>query len=187
MSSILTSPPAVEPISLAEAKAHLRVSETAEDGLIGTLIVSARRHVEAATGLGLISQGWSVFLDRFPDGPELALPLWPLIAVGDVKVFGEDDVASIVDPSHYFTDKVARPARLVLRFSRIWPRPGRVANGIEVQVTVGFGAAAADVPAPLREAILKLLAHWFERRGDETGDVPLGLEALLQPYRSARL
>jgi uncharacterized phiE125 gp8 family phage protein len=187
MSSILTSPPAVEPISLAEAKAHLRVTDTAEDGLINTLIVAARRHAEAATGLAFIAQGWSVFLDRFPDGPELALPLWPILSVGDVNVFGEDDVASVVDPAHYFADKVARPARLVLRSSRIWPRPGRVANGVEIQLTAGYGAGSSDVPQPLSEAILKLVAHWYERRGDEAGDLPIDLDALLRPYRSVRL
>jgi uncharacterized phiE125 gp8 family phage protein len=187
MSKILTSPPAVEPVTLAEAKAHLRVTDAAEDSLISTLIVAARKHCELATSLAFIAQGCSVFRDRFPDAAELELPLWPIIAVGDVKVFGEDDVPAIVDPAHYFADKVARPARLVLRSSRIWPKPGRVANGVEIQLTAGFGAGPSDVPQPLREAILRLVAHWFERRGDEAGEVPLVIGAVLMPYRSARL
>jgi uncharacterized phiE125 gp8 family phage protein len=187
MSKILTSPPAVEPVTLAEAKAHSRVTDAAEDGLISTLIAAARQRCEAATSLAFISQGWSVFRDGFPDGAELELPLWPIISVGTVKLFGEDDVPATVDPAHYFVDKVARPARLVLRSSRIWPRPGRVANGVEIQATAGFGTAASDVPQPLREAILKLVACWFERRGDEREEMPHGLDALLLPYRSARL
>ena len=52
------SPPAVEPVSLAEATAHLRVETDDENDLISSLIVNARQQVEAATGLALITQGW---------------------------------------------------------------------------------------------------------------------------------
>lgn len=69
MPLILTDGPAVEPVTLAEAKAHLRVDGTAEDTLIGSLIVTSRLHVEAAMGLALVTQSWSVFLDAWPPGP----------------------------------------------------------------------------------------------------------------------
>ena len=67
MPSIQTSPPATEPVSLAEAKAHLRVTHNDDDAYITTLIKTARQGIEAQTGLGLISQGWSVFLDDWPE------------------------------------------------------------------------------------------------------------------------
>ena len=117
MKSILTAPPAVEPLTLAEAKAHLRFDGDAEDELIATLIAAARRHVEAATGLALIAQGWSHFLDRWPEGPVVGLPLSPLIAIEEVRVYGEDDEAAVIDPAHYYADRVGRPARLVPRHS----------------------------------------------------------------------
>ena len=74
MPSILTTPPLAEPLALADAKAHLRVTSSDEDAMISTLIIAARRHVEQATGLALITQGWSVFLDRWPCTPEIATP-----------------------------------------------------------------------------------------------------------------
>jgi uncharacterized phiE125 gp8 family phage protein len=186
MPSILTTPPIAEPLALAEAKAHLRVTSGAEDGLIGALIAAARRHVETATGLALLTQGWSLVLDRWPATPEIALPRWPLIALASLKVYGDDDVAAVIDPSHYFADGVSRPARLVRRGSRAWAPPGRIANGIEIAASYGFGAAGASVPEPLKQAMLRLIAHWFESRGDAAAP-PLDVAALIGPYRAVPL
>lgn len=58
--------PAVEPITLSEAKAHLRVTDTVEDALISNLIKAAREEVEQATGLALITQEWRLYLDSWP-------------------------------------------------------------------------------------------------------------------------
>ena len=185
MPSILTTPPLAEPLALADAKAHLRVTTTDEDAMISTLISAARRHVEQATGLALITQGWSVFLDHWPEDPAITLPLWPLIAIADLKVWGDDNIAAVIDPAHYFADGVSRPARLVRRGSRVWAAPGRIANGIEIVASFGFGAASA-VPAPLKQAMLALVAHWFENRGD-TAPLPLDIAALIAPWRKVQL
>ena len=44
------------------------------------------------------------------------------------------------------------------------------------------------MPAPLRQAILMLVTHWYEHRGAVGHDLavlaaPLGFEALIAPYR----
>ena len=184
MPSIQTLPPLVEPISLAEAKAHLRVTHTDDDTYISTLIKAARQGIEAQTGLGLVSQGWSMFLDHWPDNGVIELPLAPVLDIADIKVYGDDDTPALIDPAHYYEDKVSRPARIILRGSRSWAKPGRVANGIEILLTIGFVA----VPEPLREAVLQLVAHWYATRGDEAGDEkPLIVSQLVQPYRELRL
>lgn len=184
MPSIQTSPPATEPVTLAEAKAHLRVTHNADDAYITTLIKTARGSIEAQTGLGLISQGWSVFLDDWPEQGIIELPLAPVLDIADIKVHGEDETFAIIDPAHYYEDKVSRPARIILRGSRHWAAPGRAANGIEILLTIGF----ASVPEPLREAVLQLVGHWHETRGDDTADDrPLGVGQLIQPYRELRV
>lgn len=188
MPSILITPPAVEPVSLAEAKAHLRVVSADEDQLIAALIDSARRIAEARSGLLFIQQTWKAYLDDWPPGGVIDLPLAPVSSVADVAVLGEDDIAAIIDPAHYFADTASRPARLVLRGSRAWARPGRVANGIAITLNVGFGAAATAVPAPLRQAMLVLIAHWFEHRGNaDPPPLPLTVDSLLAPYRELKL
>ncbi len=188
MASVLVTPPAIEPVSLAEAKAHLRITHADEDALISTLIVSARRIVEARTGLLLIEQEWTCYLDDWPDDGVIAIPLSPVSAVEDLSVFGENDTPAVIDPAHYYVDVASRPSRLMLRGSRVWARPGRIGNGIAIAVTAGFGTTAVAVPEALRQAILLLVAHWHEHRGNaEPPALPLTLDALTQPFRAVRL
>jgi uncharacterized phiE125 gp8 family phage protein len=187
MSLILTTPPATEPVSLAEAKAQLRVTHTDDDVYISTLIVSARRRIEARTGLRLITQGWSQFMDCWPVGGMIALGLTPVSAVSDVIVYGDTDAASTVDPAHYFLDAASHPPRVVFRQGRNPSPPGRPANGIEVRITAGFGLAAA-VPQDLKQAILLLVADGFAHRGDETArPMPPAVLELINAYRVMRL
>jgi uncharacterized phiE125 gp8 family phage protein len=196
MPLVLTSGPAVEPVTLAEAKAHLRVDGSAEDTLIASLIVTSRLHVEAAAGLALVTQSWSWYLDAWPRGHALELPLRPVQSVAAVRLYDETGAATTVDPATYFLDGAAAPPRLVRpgapNAALPWPRPARIANGIEIAFTAGFGPAPTDVPAPLRQAILLLIAHWHEHRtplaeGAAAEPLPDMVGALLAPYRSVRL
>ena len=188
MPSILTTPPAVEPVSLAEAKAHLRSSASGDDDMISRLIIAARRHIEAQSGLALIQQVWSHYRDDWPAVGVVELPLHPLISVDDVNIFGEDNIAASVDPAHYYVDRISHPPRLLLRGSRVWARPGRIGNGIEIVLTAGFGPAAIDVPAELRQAMLDLIAHWFAQRGDEREtSLPLTIDGVIERFREKRL
>lgn len=188
MTAVLVTPPAIEPVTLAEAKAHLRVGHDDENDLIATLIVAARRQVEARTGLALIAQHWTVLRDDWTMDGIVPLPVMPLMAIDEVAVFGDDGEKAVIDPAHYHADLASRPPRLLLRGSRVWARPGRIGNGIAITVQAGFGAAAADVPAPIRQAILLMVAHGFAHRGDGTPPPPpLTIETLLQPFRAVRL
>ena len=74
MPLVLTAGPEVEPVSVAEAKAHMRIDGSAEDILIGSLIVTSRLHIEAGIGLALVTQGWSWFLDAWPRGRTIPVP-----------------------------------------------------------------------------------------------------------------
>lgn len=180
--------PAREPVSLAEAKAQLCVTHGDDDQLIAALITAARRVVEARSGLCLITQGWLCLSDDWPETGVIELPVAPLLGVEEIGVFGEDDQTAVIDPAHYMVDAASRPPRVLLRGQRLWPRPGRAVNGIGIRVTAGFGPQAADVPEPLRRAVLLLVAHFFAQRGEEAGGgLPLSLSALLAPYRAVRL
>ena len=192
MALVLTSGPAVEPVTLAEAKAHLRVDGTAEDTLIGSLIVTSRLHVEAALGLALITQGWSYFIDAWPPGRELALPLRPFRASRRCGSTRTTSSLQTVASDTYLLDGAGSPARLVRKSNLTWPKPSRVANGIEIALVAGYGDAAASVPAPIRQAVLLLIAHWYEHRepveiGAASVPVPPMVSDLLQPYRPVRL
>ena len=190
MVHVLTAAPAAEPIGLAEAKAHLRVDSSDEDTLISSLVVAARMLVERTLGLALITQGWSHYLDAWPHACCIALPLSPVQTVSAITLHDPDGGMSVLDPEDYSVDLLSDPARIVL--TAAVPSTGlRPFNGFEVAFTAGFGDAG-DVAQPIRQALLLMVAHWFERRAPvELGSGPQGVPAiaagLLQPYRRVRL
>lgn len=192
MTLVMTNGPDFEPITLAEAKAHLRIDGSEEDALINSLIITSRLHVEAALGLALITQSWSYFIDRWPRGRSVVLPLKPVQAVSQVRVWAADGSSQIIPAASYLLDGPGSPPRLVWHGAASPPVPGRLANGIEIGLEAGYGGAAADVPAPLRQALLLLVAHWYEFRapveiGASDVEVPHMVSTLLAPYRGRSL
>lgn len=184
-----TVEPAAEPVTLVEAKAHLRVSHSSEDALIGALVKAARDEVEKSAGLALIDQSWRLALDRPPAGGTALLLRHPVKAVLSVTVFDADGGASLVDPADYALDTLSRPARLHFQ---TMPSPTRAMNGIEIDFTAGFGEAGTDVPDLLKRAIMVLTAHWYEFRGvydaaDQPVSYPLGYERMIAAYKARRL
>ena len=191
MALALTSGPAEEPVTVSEAKAHLRLDGSAEDILIASLIVTSRLHVEAALGLALITQGWRLTLDRWPDGGEVRFPLRPIQSITSVAVFDEDGTPAVVPSEDYLLDGQALRPRLIPREGK-WPAPGQRANGIGIQFAAGIGDEAEDIPQPIRHAILLLVAHWYEHRdplevGAAATAIPAVVSDLLRPYREVRL
>ncbi len=192
MSLVLTSGPVLEPVSLAEAKAHLRIDHAADDALLQSLIVTSRLHVEAALSLALITQSWSWMLDQWPKGRIFALPLRPVTAIAHVKLWRRDATAETLAPAAFFLDGANNPARLVPMAPSTIGDPERPANGIEIAFTAGYGPAAGDVPATIRQALLLLIAHWYEHRepveiGNGITAVPVMVSELLHPFRRKRL
>jgi uncharacterized phiE125 gp8 family phage protein len=187
MTATLLTGPALEPVSLLDVKAHLRVDHDDDDALLTAAIVSARVHVEAAIRRVLIEQTWRIHLDRWPRKRIFRVPVAPLIAVDAVRVRDAEGGSTLVDADDYEVDVASVPGRLVLAAAAPSP-PGRAVNGIEIDVTAGYGATTLDVPSPLRHAVMMLVAHWYEHRGavghDLAGETPpLGFAALIAPYR----
>jgi uncharacterized phiE125 gp8 family phage protein len=190
MSLILLAGPAAEPITLAEAKAHLRVDGAAEDALIASLIITSRLHIEAALGLALITQSWSYRLDAWPKGGIVGLPIRPLQSITAVRVTDSAGTAETIEPARYLLDGASLPPRLLPAASPL-PQPAVRWQGIAIDLVAGFGASAASVPAPIRQALLLLVAHWFERRDPVVEHamtrVPDSVSDLLGPYRMPRI
>lgn len=189
MTLFRTVEPAVEPVTLVEARQHLRIDHDSEDELISGLIRAAREEVEAATGLALINQSWRLALDAPPCSGLVRLRRGPVRAVTSITVYGGEGEGSLVDPADYQLDALSRPARLHFR-RRL--EPALVMNGIEIDFEAGFGEAGTDVPDLLKRAMLTLAAHWYEFRAgyganDQPVSFPEGYERLIAPYRMRRL
>jgi uncharacterized phiE125 gp8 family phage protein len=191
MISYLLAGPAEEPVTVAEAKAWLKVDGADEDALIATLITAARLHLESVTGRALLTQSWRLVLDAWPQGGEVRLPVAPLSALTAIRAFDEDGDEHAIGLAQFVVEAGGTPARLVL--------PGTVAGmpllrqrfGIEIDYVAGFGEAA-DVPQELKQALLVLVAHWFEHRdavviAGSGAVIPFGFDRLIAPWREVRL
>lgn len=197
MPAKLITAPAAEPVSLAEARAHLRVTHTDEDALIGALITAAREHVESVTGLRLIDQAWELALPAFPDAtahwPRTAqlfveLPGWPLKSVEAVTYRDAAGVLQTLATEAYRVDDFRRPARLTPVGQ--WPAT-ESDNPLAVRVsyTAGFGEDGSTVPAAVRSAILLLIGDLYEnRQGQQEAALVSNpaVYALLWPHRLVR-
>jgi uncharacterized phiE125 gp8 family phage protein len=187
MSSILLTPPAVEPVTLADAKVYLRVAIDDDDAVIAALISAARSHIEAQTKRALITQTWRLIRDCWPPDGRIAVVPAPLRSVAAARVYDAGGSAHAIDTGVFVADKAAAPA--VLSFVP-WTltEPGRVTAGVEIDVEVGYGGAPANVPESLRQALLLLVAHWYENRGmiaigQTVAVLPMAVAALIAPYR----
>jgi uncharacterized phiE125 gp8 family phage protein len=179
--------PASEPLSLAEAKAMLRVEHGDDDAAITALIAAARGHVEALTRRALLVQRWRIVRDAWPADGRINLRSGPLRAVIAARVFDGAGVAHAIDVQRFVVDVAADAIA-----SPGWalPAPGRCVAGIELDVELGYGALAADVPAPLRQALRMIVAHWYDNRGAVASGatlLPAGVAMLLAPYRTLSL
>ena len=195
MALVLVTPPASEPVTLAEAKAHLRVETAADDALIAILITTARQSAEQWLNRALLAQTWRAQWDGAPEGDVLELPKAPLQSVVHVKTYDDADAATVFAASNYFVDTARQPGRVVLRLSAAWPVTSRTAGGFEVQFVAGYGALASDVPAAIRQGILVHVASLYTMRGDfvsaegtlQPADLPASAHALYAPWRLLRL
>lgn len=189
MTRLQSAAPAVEPVTLLEAKAHLRVDSDHEDGLILDLIKVARQELERQTALCLIDQNWRLFLDHWPICGSIELPLRPVKEVTEIRVFDHEGNATLLDNSAYVLDAYGQVPKLHMQKTAI---PTQKHNGIEIDIVCGFGSAGNDVPDILKRAILVLVAHWFEFRGtytpkDQPVSIPPLFDRLIASERLVRL
>ena len=189
MTYLLVGEPATEPVSVEEAKSHLRIDTERDDALLAALIRAARSHVESETGIAIIEQLWRRYLDDWPLDRCVRLARHPVRRVVGITLFDAEGQPHAMPDAWSRLDTVSRPARLLV--SDAVP-PGAAMNGIEIEFVAGLAETAADVPDTIRRAVLLLVAHWYEFRGVVAPDrqpvsVPPGLDRLLAPHRAGRL
>ena len=199
---VLVTPPAILPVSLDEAKAHLRLvargpmaksCQTTTTMFVKGLIAAATDHLDGWTGiLGrcLVEQTWRQDFEAF--APCLSLPLGPVISITSVTVAGE-----LIDSGSYaLKTDVGGRARVEV--------DGAAASGaVSITYKAGYATipavpaepgpeapAKTTVPPAIKTAILLLVGAWYENReetaiGVSVAALPnsVAVHALLAPYR----
>jgi len=187
---IITAP-TLEPVSLTEAKAHLRVTNTDSDTLITSLIKVARQHCEAITNRALASATYELIMDTFPD--KIVLPMSPVESVTSIKYTDSDSIETTLAATEYIL-YTSEPAIIIPGYDVSWPSFTEYpAGAVKVRYLAGYRAASTDaslhIPEAIKQAILLLIAHFYENREEVvTGmtmvaKLPIGIDALLYPFR----
>lgn len=184
----LVVPPAAEPVSLADAKAWLRIDGPDEDSLLPGLIQAARQAVKRQARTALIAQQWTWTLDAWPPDRILVPPLGPLRSLDAVQVLNAAGALVAAPLTAFQVDPGGLRGRIAVNGTV--PDPGLALAGIVLTLRLGVAAAAMDVPAALRQAVLLTLAQLHENRGDAAGaegPVPPAAQTLLSPWRARRI
>ena len=158
-----------EPVTLHEAKDHLRVDLGNDDTLITEMITAARQWGEQITRRALMTQTWDWKCDWFPpDRVPIVLSLPPLQSVTSVTYIDTDGASQTWAASNYTVDAPSgdTPAkgRIIPNFEVNYPETQRIQNAVTIRFIAGYGDAAADVPRALRNAMLTHLTQLYDLR-----------------------
>lgn len=195
LAPVRVTAPEILPVSIEEAKARLRVDHGDDDDVINAYLAAAVEHLDGWTGiLGrcLVEQEWRQDFEAARQ--TLPLPLGPVIDIVSVSFTDAAGNGAVVDPADYEL-KVDAAGRggVLLRYEAV-PR-GRPAS---VQFKAGYltipaqadpeRPAESTVPAPIKTAIMLMVGNWYQNSeavnvGNIVNEMPLGVAALLAPYR----
>lgn len=186
----IVTAPAVEPLTTAEAKSHLRVDASTEDALIDAYVAAARAFYEEATWRALITQTWAMRLEQWPYEESILLPKPPLQSVTSITYVDSDGDSHTMASADY-TVYAQDPGRIWLGYSKSWPsvtlRPG---PSITITFVAGYGLAAA-VPVIDKQAIRLMVGHFYENReevmaipGISLAQLPMAAQSIIRMRRS---
>jgi len=152
-----------------------------EDASITRLIQAARVYCEGFQNRAFITQSWYLWLDEWPF--YIRIPLPPLVSVESIKYYDTANTEYTMAAADYYVDAVSQPGEIHLAYGKSWPSVTlREKNGICVEFTAGYGAAAA-VPATVCQAMLLLIGHLYENREvvseKPLTEVPMAVDSLL--------
>ncbi|MGY3527700.1 putative phiE125 gp8 family phage protein [Bradyrhizobium sp. USDA 4452] len=200
----------VPAMSVADAKAHLRVDYSDDDVMIEALIAAAQAAIEGpeGRGLALTTQSWVMTLDSWYGyryetwwtqakvydqvvRSPVKIPLFPVQSVTSIQFVAPDGTTQTLDPSEYRADVSRQPARLVPEFGHVWPVHRFVPSPIAIEFKAGFGDTADKVPRDLVQALKLLLKHYYDNRDavlvtsrENRGaiELPWGVESIVARY-----
>lgn len=187
----LVEAPTVEPVSADEAKLYARIDHDTEDTIIANWIKTARAEAEKYQRRAFTTQTWEMTYDTFPITP-IEITRAPLISVLTIKYFDFENTETTLynslvpvgTESNYIVDTDSTPGRIALAFGVSWPTTTlRSINAVKIRYTAGYGAAATDVPAEVKDAIYIYCAWRNENRTAESGEMPEQFYNVLRPSR----
>lgn len=171
--------PSVEPVSVSEARHHLRVDDDTDNTYIASLISVARELAEAELDRTLLTTQWQMKLDGFPAG-DIELPRPPMSVIQTSVVVSytpSDGTVSTLPSTQYRVDTASTPGVIRPLYSGTWPAFIIDANSVTITWWAGYGNDGASVPAVVKNAMLITLTELYENRS--AAKMPEAAKALL--------
>lgn len=181
MQIVQLTQPTTEPITLAEAKEHCRVTHDDEDAYIGVLISAARQWIEKTRSVALGSSTWQMTLPVFPDAAVIRVACYPLTAVSSIEYVDTSGVIQTLSTDRYSVDLSGRVHSVVRKPTATWPSTRiDTDSGVRINFTAGY----ETIPPTFKHAVKIIVAHWYMARepiitGTIVADVPLSVKSLL--------
>jgi uncharacterized phiE125 gp8 family phage protein len=185
------------PVSVADAKEHLRVVDTTEDDdYIGLLIDAATTCCEDYCDRTFADKTYTVAFDDF-FGTRIELPRPPVrlnataasatVTISYVDTGGATQTLtwSQSGTQNFRLDRDHVPALIYPTYLDVWPSVRIDDKSVQITYLAGYGGAA-NVPKPAVHAIKMLVGHWYANReavGNVGQNVPMGVAALLEPLK----
>jgi uncharacterized phiE125 gp8 family phage protein len=164
MNLVLKTAPAVEPVSLTEAKAHLRVDYDDDDvALITPMIKAARMYCENFQNRAYVTQTWTMYLPWFHK--VIKIPKGSLQTVNSVKYKNSDGTeVTLTENVNYIYSKTGIEGILTTPYGVTWPAFTQYPlDAVTIEFTCGYGLAVA-VPETIKQAILMLVKYWYDQK-----------------------
>jgi len=187
--------PAVEPVTLAEAKSHLRVDTIDDDAYIVNLIRAAREWCEQYLDRTLVNTQWVMRFDRFPPDStaDIELPRPPVVASGTATAVTvaytlEDGTTATYATNLFRVDRASTPGAVKTVYAATWPPHRQDDNSVSITWWGGYGPSGSDVPAAIRHAMLMLVAFWYDNRstvlvGSTSKQLEFAVDSLLSAHK----
>lgn len=156
----------IEPVTLAEARSHLRILDpldTSNDADIARLITVARTDAEDRMRRTIIDTTWRLMLDHFPSA--IRLPMPRIIGVSELKYIDADGNLQTLDSSMYSVDVASEPGWIVPAWDQSWPTARDQMHAVSVLYSAGYGTNADNVPSPIKQWVLHAVEEMHEHRG----------------------
>lgn len=188
----LITPPAIEPIALADMMNFSRIDTDADVITMEAMITAARQEAEKITRRQLITATWELRLDRFPcadwgilSGPlhnygrttrnelipgrghsqTIFLPMPPLQSIITLKYLDSGGTErTLIENTDFLVDIYSEPARITPNFGYVWPPTYLVINAVRIVFVAGYGDEDTDVPESIRTYIKAAAGTLYENR-----------------------
>lgn len=181
---LITTLPQSEPVSISEAKEHLRVTDSNEDTLITSLIKVAREYCESYENRAYVIQTVTANYSSF--GEKMFLPVNPVYNAGDsasitsISYIDTSGNTQFLDSSYYELDSYSCPAYVYPAYGMSYPSVRSVPNAVTVEYDAGY----VTVPERIKHAIKLILSHLYEHREENSEqvltEIPFSAKCLLR-------